>query len=338
MRILIAGIHGTVGGLIARHFAAAGHSVTGISRKPGKPGANESCGLPVATRLVAWSALTPELFADLQPEVVCNCAGAPMLQRWTRRKRQQIQDSRLATTRRLYELSATLPKRRRPDCIVNMSSVAIYGNRPTAVDESVIPAALDNFFQAQVWQAVEQQVHECTTPGIRNVVARLGVVISPHAMLLGMLNAARFGLSCVLGDGRQQLSWISGQDLARAIEHLVVNTHLHGVFNIVSPQVTSSRQLSTVAAECMGRKPTLRIPLPLLRALLGSVAETFGISAPVKPVRLRESCFDWLQPDLRAAVSAAAAELGLAAAASAETGRRPRRDALLAAGHPGRAR
>ena len=78
MRILIAGIQGTVGGLIARHFAALVHSITGISRKPGTPGTNESCGSPVATRLVSWSALSSQLFAEIQPDVVCNCPGAPM--------------------------------------------------------------------------------------------------------------------------------------------------------------------------------------------------------------------------------------------------------------------
>ena len=311
MRIVVAGIRGIVGGAVARHFAAAGHSVTGISRKPVKPVNNEASNLPVALRVVSWSALNPALFAELQPDVVCNCAGAPMLQRWTRRNQRLIVDSRLSTTRRLYELSATLPKRLRPDCIVNMSSVAVYGNRATVVDEHVVPTADDTFFQAQVWQALEQQVHECTTPGTRNLIARLGVVMGPHSMLSGMLNAARFGISATLGNGSQQLSWISDRDLARAVEHLVVNTHLRGIFNLVSPQVVNSQQLSATIAACMGTEPKLRIPLPLLRMLLGSVADTFGISAAVKPVRLRESCFHWLQPDLRAAIASAAAELGM---------------------------
>ena len=60
-------------------------------------------------------------------------------------------------------------------------------------------------------------------PGVRNIITRLGIVIGPTDMLKTMLIASRCFMGCVLGSGRQRISWIAQRDMARAFDYLIKN-------------------------------------------------------------------------------------------------------------------
>jgi uncharacterized protein (TIGR01777 family) len=315
-KVLIAGITGTVATTIADHLLSQGHQVFGISRDPGRAARR----LDPRISLLSWPQLSPGFVASTEITAIVNCAGAPMIQRWTHNAKAEILISRMQATRNLYQLLRSLPAALRPECFINASSVAIYSNRQLPVDESDIPDMDQHFFQSRVWHQLESLINSLQVPRVRSVVARMGVVIGPDEMMRSMLRASRFFMGAVLGSGRQKISWISHRDMARAIEHLILNQHLHGVFNIVSPQSTTSAGLSTGIAKSVSRQVFLRLPRGVLRRLFGELADNFMISAEVRPRRLANAGFVWELPDFDRAVQVAARQLGFPASLPEPTG------------------
>ena len=332
-RVLIAGITGTVANTIAEHLLSQGHQVFGISRDP----ARAARRLDPRISLISWLQLSPGFIATTEISAIINCAGAPMIQRWSHNAKAEILTSRLRATRKLYQLLRNLPAAHRPECFINASSIAIYSNRQLPVDESDIPDMDRQFFQSRVWHQLESLAGSLQVPKVRTVVARMGVSIGPDEMMHSMLRASRFFMGAVLGSGRQKISWISHRDLARAVEHLLLNQQLAGVFNIVSPQSVTSAALSKGIARSVSRQVFLRLPRGVLRQLFGELADNFMISAEVRPGRLADAGFIWEQPDFDQAVRVAARELGFPASlpevtASADL---PPAASTLAAGHKG---
>jgi uncharacterized protein (TIGR01777 family) len=305
MRILITGAAGSVSRVLTPYLLAAGHHVTGVSRNRAQ---TQPLAHPNYCRTL-WRDLSPGYLLANRFDAIINLAGAPMMQRWNKRNKDDILRSRLSVTNRLCNLIRLLPGDARPECILHASSVAIYGDRRLPVDEYDLPQGTTRFFQALVWRKLEELQRQQRIPGVRNIIARLGVVIGPSEMLQAMLRSSRCHMGVVLGSGQQRISWVSHRDMARAFEYLLQHRPCSGTYHIVAPDGIDSRQMSNGIAACVNRVPHIRIPKLLLHCLLGELATNFLTSAQVRPGRLLESNFEWELPEFDSAVRRAALEL-----------------------------
>ncbi len=298
---------------MTHHWLSQGHRVIGVSRSPGTAGKS----FPRTVTIVDWSALTPEFFQVRRIDTIVNFAGAPMIQRWDRHSKPEILLSRQVAVERIFEVVRCLPPSRRPKSIVGVSSAAIYSTQTRAVDESLDPEFDINFFQSIVWRRLEKCMQQLRIPNVRSVIARIGVLIGPYDMMSTMLLCSRWFCGAIIGDGKQEISWISHHDLARAFDRFISDTSISGTYNVVSPQTITARQMSTEVARAVNRSVRLRIPGNLLRLTLGELAENFLTSACVKPTRLLQADFRWNFPDFRSAVGQAMWELQIADQAGA---------------------
>lgn len=310
MRVLVTGCTGALAQPLAAWLQSAGHDVTGVSRDPTRAAGN---GLQV----IGWEQLTVRFIQAQRIDAIVNLAGAPMMQRWNARNKAAILGSRLATVRAICALLRELPTRLRPECVVHASSVSIYSSCTLPVDEFSPPRADTRFFQARVWQAVERLIVEPQVPGVRTLIARLGLVIGADALMQRMLTLSRCYLGSVLGDGRQRISWIARHDMLRALTRLLTDMQLQGVFHIVAPRPITAAQLAAGIARSVNRPVPFHAPAPLLRLVLGELAGNFLVSADVMPARLQMAGFDWALPDFDGAIKTAADELGRARTAVA---------------------
>lgn len=306
LRILLTGASGMVAGFVAKYFVEKGHHVVGVSRHP------EKAALVTDPRvsLISWPQLVPGFLAAQEFDAIINLAGAPMMDKWSHHTKAEILLSRIQATRRIHHVLEQLPPPHRPECCVNASSVAIYSSPAEEVDEEVQPEVDPQFFQSRVWNQLEALVNDLQLPRVRSVVLRFGIVIGPHEMMRSMLRMSRWFLGAVLGSGQQRVSWISHRDLARSIEFVLLNKRVSGAVNVVSPQTITASQLSTEIARSVNRRALLRIPEPLLHALMGELATNFTTSATVVPSRLRQAGFNWELGDFYQAAVVAAQELG----------------------------
>lgn len=308
MNILLTGSSGALAGPIAHDLQAAGHQVIGVSRSP----AHTRTNVASTMQIISWEQLTAKFFSRERIDAIINFAGAPMMQRWNTHNKAVILHSRLDTVQIIYDLLRQLPERVRPECVVNASSVSIYSSCALPMDEFSVIQPDATFFQAQVWNAVEQRIAELQLPGVRTVIARLGLVVGADRLMRRMLGLSRGYLGTVLGDGTQRISWISRHDMLRVLQYLLSNREQRGVFNIVTPQPITARQFGAGIARSVNRPALLRIPAPLLRILVGELASNFLTSADVVPARLQMADFHWDLPDFGEAMQAVARELGFA--------------------------
>lgn len=172
MRIVIPGGTGQVGGILRRRYAAAGHDVVVLSRRP------ES--LEPGVRHRTWDGRSIGDWADEVDgaDVVVNLAGRSVSCRYTDENLRQMMDSRVDSTR---VVGRAIEQAARPPAVwLQMSTATIYADRRDAPnDESTgvigghephVPAYWEYSVRiAQRWEAAQQ---EASLPHTRRVALR----------------------------------------------------------------------------------------------------------------------------------------------------------------------
>ena len=285
LRIAVTGAGGLVGRTLTALLTTGGHRVIRLVRDAadGGPQAEESAAWDPRRGLLQPAALEGT-------DAVVHLAGESIVAgRWTAARKQRIRASRVEGTRNLVASLGRLE--RPPKVLVCASAVGFYGDRGEGeVDES---AGVGGGFLAEVCSAWEEAAAGAAGFGARVVLARLGVVLSPAGGFLArVLPPFRLGLGGRLGDGRQRMSWISIDDAAAAILHLLYSEELAGPVNIAAPEAPSNRQMTRVLAEVLRRPAVLPLPAGAARALFGEVAEeTMLAGVGARPARLEASGF-----------------------------------------------
>ncbi len=292
LRVAVSGASGLIGSTLRALLTTGGHQVVRLVRAADRAA---DAALWSPTRGLAEPALLEGF------DAVVHLAGESIAAgRWTARRRRRIRDSRVAGTRSLVDSLARLE--RPPRVFLCASAIGFYGDRPRVeLDET---AAGGSGFLADVCAAWEEAALAARRLGARVALARFGVVLSPRGGFLArVLPPFRLGLGGPLGGGHQQVSWISVDDAAAAILHALMSDTLEGPVNVVSPEPLANAELTRILARVIGRPAALRLPVPVVRAAFGELAEeTMLSSARVLPGRLLESGFRFRHPCLEPAL------------------------------------
>ncbi len=292
LRVAISGAGGLIGRALAAMLSTGGHRVVRLTRSADSDGDsipwNPSVGILEPSRAEGLDAII-----HLAGE---NVAGG----RWSAARRRRIRNRRVQGT---HNLVASLDRLDQPPrSFISASAIGYYGDRgDTRLDES---ATTGSGFLAEVCSAWEEAALAAGDLGCRVALARLGVVLSPAGgFLRSVLTPFRFGLGGRLGDGRQKVSWISIDDAAAALIHLLMSPNLEGPFNLATPQAPSNSELTGVLAGVLRRPAALPLPAAVARAACGEMAqETMLASVWAHPARLLAGGFRFRHPDLEPAL------------------------------------
>lgn len=286
------GATGLIGGALAERLAAAGHEVVALRRAGGAPG-NGPWWDPVAG--------TIDSNGIEGCEVVVHLAGAGIAGRFTARHRRAVLESRRAGTRLLCGALARL--QRPPRVLVSSSASGFYGDRGDEVlDETSGPGA---GFLAEVARVWEGETAVAARAGIRVVLLRTGLVLSPRGGALApLLLPASLGLGGPLGSGRQWWSWITLADMIGAIQFALDTDALSGPVNVVAPGAARQADFARILGAVLGRPALLPAPAFALRLLLGrGMADTLILaSTRVRPARLLASGYRFQHSELEPAL------------------------------------
>lgn len=290
--VLISGASGLVGQTLAAMLNPLGHRVRRLVR-----------GAPSGSDEFRWNPATGELdpAALAGVDAVVHLAGENVGGgRWTEARRTRIMESRVQGTRTLVQAIAARPDR--PEVLVSASAVGFYGERGDApVDEA---APLGRGFLAEVCAAWEREAMAVEALGVRAVVLRTGVVLTPAGGALAkMLPAFRAGVAGPLGSGRQWMSWISPDDLAAMYVQAMEDRNWRGAYNAVAPEPVTNREFTATLARVLRRPAFVPMPAAVLKLLFGRMAEeTLLVSTRAVPGRLEQKSFRWREPSLEAAL------------------------------------
>lgn len=276
MHILVTGGTGFIGQALCEHLLSAGHRLTILSRDPCRAERR------LLSRVHAIASVA-ELADDDGPEAVINLAGAPLPgKRWTERYKAVLRDSRIGLTHRLIE--ALAGRGFRPRIWLNASAIGYYGDTGLRPVNETEPAGSD--FAARLcrdWEAAAARAAEVFDARVACV--RIGIVLGPGGALKAMLPAFRLGLGGPLGSGDQIMSWIHRDDLVALFVQLLGDDQASGVYNGTAPNPVSNREFARTLARSLRRPAWLTMPAPILRLLVGEMAELLLTGQMVLPER-----------------------------------------------------
>ncbi|WP_326761003.1 TIGR01777 family oxidoreductase [Streptomyces phaeochromogenes] len=292
-RIAVAGASGLIGSALVRSLTADGHEVVRLVRRT-----------PRAKDEVEWD---PERqYVDAAGLVGCdavvNLAGAGIGDhRWTDEYKRRIRDSRLLGTAALAEAVASLD--RPPRVFLNGSAMGVYGDTgERAVDESAPPGI---GFLPSLCVEWEEAAAPAEEAGVRTVFARTGLVVAAKGGAWGRLFPLfKAGLGGRMGDGRQYWSYIALHDHVAALRYLIDSESLSGPFNLTAPEPLTNREITAAMGRVLHRPAVFAVPAPVLKIVLGEMAQEVLGSQRVLPTRLLESGFTFAFPGIEEAIRA----------------------------------
>jgi uncharacterized protein (TIGR01777 family) len=292
LRVALSGASGLVGSALGGWLEAAGCEVLRLVRREAKHAGE-----------LRWDpeAGISETDALEGLDAVVHLAGANVAGgRWTAAVKRAIRESRVGGTRTLSEALASL--RRPPRVLIAASATGYYGDRgEVALKET---ASSGDDWLARVARDWEAACLPASAAGVRVVNPRIGMVLSAEGgALTRLLPVFRLGLGGPLGNGRQIVSWIALDDLLGIIGRLIGTPELQGPVNAVSPNPVSNLDLGRNLGRILARPARIPAPAPVLRLLLGEMADALLLaSARVRPERLESVGFPFRFPTLDSAL------------------------------------
>lgn len=298
-RVIITGGTGFIGSSLTQQLIREGFEVVCLTRNAGRAGNRGKSRV----QFVEWDGKSAEGWGDHAEgaEAIINLAGESIGSgRWSPARKQRILQSRINSGEAIVQAVKAVSKK--PEVVIQASAIGIYGNRGNEIlDES---SSLGEGFLAEVAKEWEKSTLEIEELGVRRVIVRSGLVLgSKGGSLPRLLLPFRFFVGGHIANGRQWMSWIHMRDEIASLLFLMGRKDLDGVFNLTSPFPIQNSPFSHELGRLLGRPSWFAVPGLLLRLVLGEMAqETILTSQRVFPVRLEESGFKFIHPQVAGAL------------------------------------
>jgi len=289
MRVLISGATGLIATELAKQLKAKGHTPVPLVRR--EPSNKDEVFINADL-----GEFDPSVMNNI--DAVVNLAGATTGKiPWTKKYMREIVDSRLNTTRVL--VSAINQASNPPKVLISGSASGIYGDRGDQwLDED---SGKGTGFLSDLAFEWEQEALKAKT---RVVLVRTTMVMSKKLGALGkLLPLIKLGVGGPLGSGKQWWAWISLEDQARAIIHLIESEQASGPFNITAPEPATCEQIVHALGKALHRPTIFRVPAWLMKLVIGVAAEELLLcSQKMSAEKLIKSGYKFNHPTLREVV------------------------------------
>jgi uncharacterized protein (TIGR01777 family) len=293
-RILVSGASGPIGTALLSSLKSAGARISRLTRKGAKYSSPDEQQIPWDPR----EPLSPDAVSGF--DAVIHLAGESIVGRWTDTKKKEIRESRVEGTSNLAR--ALAQANQKPQVFICSSAIGYYGDRgDEALNESSAPGS---GFLADVCVEWEEAARPAPEAGIRTVIMRTGIVLSPKGGALGkMLTPFKLGVGGRIGSGRQWMSWIDVQDMVGAIHFLIQNDSVRGPVNMVAPNPVTNAEFTRTLAQVLSRPAIFPVPAFAVKLGFGEMGETALLgSQRVEPRQLEIAGYGFQFPDLQSSL------------------------------------
>ncbi|NBR57210.1 MAG: TIGR01777 family protein [Chitinophagia bacterium] len=298
--VLITGGTGMVGTSLTQLLLSKGYQVIILTRKP------QTSPIPNLTYAV-WDIAkgTIDPLAFEKADAIVHLAGAGVAdKRWSKKRKQEIVDSRVMSGALLVKYLTA--HTHQVKTVVTASAIGWYGpDTEQSLQYGFTETdPVDAAFLGDTCKQWEDSVKPIETLGIRLVTLRIGIVLNKQGGALAeFIKPAKFGLATIFGTGNQMVSWIHQNDLCKMILFGIQTASLKGVYNAVSPDPTSNKDLIIAITKKL-RGFYLPIPVPafVLNIMLGEMSIEILKSAKVSSYKIQEADFKFDYPTLNSAL------------------------------------
>ena len=277
MKIKMAGASGYLGKKVSEELKKNGQTVSGISRK------------------MLYGPVDDLKNELLGADAVYFLAGAPILQRWTKKNKKVIYDSRVVTSRNIVTAIRETAPEKRPKKVVSASAVGIYAIGKTHDESST---DFDSGFVGTVVKDWENE-WEKLPENVDLTLFRIGLVLGSGAETIKkMLLPFQFGLGGKIGDGKQPFPFVHENDVLRAFAWGLENKKTKGIYNLAAPGIINNKGFTKALANELNRPAFLTVPEFALQMFFGKAAVLLTESPAVIPANLKKAGFKFEYPSI----------------------------------------
>lgn len=285
MKVLISGASGLIGTELTKQLRSSGHEPILLVRREKR-----------APHEVSWNPAKGEIEPGIMERVdaVVNLAGATTSKiPWTKKYAKTLVDSRIDSTRLLVQ--AINQAENPPRVFLSGSAEGSYGNGGEALLTEESP--LGKGFMAELSNDWELEAKKAK---IRTVLIRTTLTMSKNAIALKLIKLM-ISLLFVksLGNGKQWWAWITVEDHARAMIHLINNETASGPFNFVAPEPATCEQIFAALGKELRRPNLIRIPAWAMRLTAGDAADQILLTShKMSAQKLLSTGFEFNHPTI----------------------------------------
>lgn len=265
-KVLITGATGLIGSEIVRQCNAAGIAVNYLTTSKEKIECTENY------KGFYWNPQEGEI--DLQAfdgaTAIINLVGATISERWTKKYKKIILESRLESINLLRDTLLNIDHN--IVHFISASGISIYPNSETKLytEEN---EEVDNTFLGEVVVAWEAAAAQFKNMGMEVSKVRTGVVLAKkEGALPKLVKPVKLGVGAPLGNGEQWISWIHLEDIAGIYLFLLTN-QLEGKYNAVAPNPVQNKKMTKMIASKLDSPLWMpNIPDFAIKLLLGEMS------------------------------------------------------------------
>ena len=299
--VLITGGTGMVGTSLTQLLLSKGYQVIVLTRQP------RVSNVPNLTYAV-WDIdkgyIDPSAIHNA--DTIVHLAGAGVAdKRWSKKRKQEIVDSRVLSGALLVKYLTE--NSHQVKTVVAASAIGWYGpdTAQSLINGFVETDPVDGAYLGATCKSWEESVKPIEALGIRLVTLRIGIVLNKKGGALAeFIKPAQFGMATIFGNGKQMVSWIHHHDLCKMMIHGIETASIKGVYNAVSPDPISNKDLIIAIAKKL-RGFYLPIPVPafVLKIMLGEMSMEILKSAKVSSKKIQGAGFNFDYPTLHSALN-----------------------------------
>ncbi len=293
MKILLVGGTGLIGSLLKKELIKRGYEVNILSRKVNN-----------YSQTYLWN--VEDKFIDINAlkgiSGIINLSGANIAEkRWTTKRKQDLYDSRINSTKLLYETVKN--NNIKIDFFINASAIGYYGyKKSNHVFKECDPSGKD--FLSRLCDDWEKEALNFNSLNIRTVLIRTGIVLTKsNGAFEKMKKPILYGFCPILGDGKQYIPWIHIDDLIGIYIRSIENSQLKDCYNAVAPEHINYMELNNEIAEVSQKKVvTFKIPNLVLKIIFGDLANLITNGNKISSKKIILEGYQFKYPTLKSAI------------------------------------
>lgn len=299
MKFLVTGATGNIGSYLIKKILSMGHSVNYLTRN--QSNINNSSKL----NGFLWNPDNQSIDKKCLHEVthIVHLAGESISKRWTKKRKKNILNSRLLSTKLLFESLKTFKNKSKVKHIVCASAIGIYKSSNDKIYNEDSEFEGETYLQ-QVVLEWENQLVKFKKLNLNLTIFRIGLVLSENGGILKTLKIpTKLNFSAPIGNGEQYQSWIHEYDLSKMIIESI-DKKWFGIFNAVSPNSVKQKVFIKLYAKSLKRMVLpIYIPKIIIKLLFGEMSVLIFNSQNVSASKILNSGFNFKFPTLEEALS-----------------------------------
>lgn len=285
-KVLITGATGLIGRKLIAELLAKDYQVAILTRSP-----TEIKNVEVFLWDVKKQQIDNRCLDNVQ--AIIHLAGAPVIEeKWSPERKQEIIDSRVDSTKLLYNTILD-QKKNIVKSFISASAVGFYGDCGHEILTEASPSGYG--FLADCCKLWEQAVDEGENLGLRVVKLRTGIVLSMEGGALPSFDKpVKMFVGSALGTGKQWTPWIHIDDMVAMYVESLTNHTMSGSYNASAPFPVTNKEMTRQIAKQL-HKPfwPVKVPRSVIELLMGERTDAILMSSNTSAQKILDAGFNF---------------------------------------------